>query len=99
MVFRSIAQRVHSEFSITPLTPFLGECSNLRMHMRTIRQKVSEQFRSTLRSQVSRWEAYNLATDVLTHDVHVAPDRERSFEGTAAQTHLLMAEEGVMATP
>lgn len=38
-------------------------------------------------------------TDVLTHDVHVAPDRERAFERMAARALLLSEEEGVSAMP
>lgn len=38
---------------------------------------------------VRRWDAYQVATDYLTHAVHVAPDRARSFERQAAAALLL----------
>jgi hypothetical protein len=40
----------------------------------------------------SRWAAYNVATDYLTHEVVVNPDRERQFERAAAGALLLPKE-------
>ena len=92
-------ESMRERMDIVDVVPALESAGIPRRHARAIGEKLPEYFGSTLWGQASRWEAYNLATDVLTHDVHVAPDRERAFERMAARALLLSEEEGVMATP
>ncbi len=92
-------ESMRERMDITDVVPALETAGIPRRHARAIGEKLPEYFGSTLWGQTSRWEAYNLATDVLTHDVHVAPDRERAFERMAARALLLSEEEGVSAMP
>ena len=48
---------------------------------------------------LSRWGAYQVATEVLTHQVgpRVSPERSRAFERIAASALLLPEREGVPA--
>ncbi len=92
-------ESMRERMDIVDVVPALETTGIPRRHARAIGEKLPEYFGSTLWGRTSQWEAYNLATDVLTHDVHVAPDRERAFESTAARALLVSEEEGVMATP
>ena len=48
---------------------------------------------------LTRWTAYQVATEVLTHEVgpRVSPERSRAFERMAASALLLPEREGVLA--
>ena len=92
-------ESMRERVNLVDVVPALETAGIPRRHARAIGEKLPEYFGSTLWGQTSRWEAYNLATDVLTHDVHVAPDRERAFERMAARALLLSEDEGVSAMP
>ncbi len=70
-----------------------------KRHASAIGERHPDYFGSTPWGETSRWEAYNLATDHLSHEVHVAPDRERAFERAAARALLLPEGEGVIVRP
>ena len=90
-------ESMRERMDIVDVVPALETTGIPRRHARAIGEKLPEYFGSTLWGRTSRWEAYNLATDVLTHDVHVAPNRERAFERMAARALLLSESESVMA--
>ena len=92
-------ESMRERVDLVDVVPALETAGIPRRHARAIGEKLPEYFGSTLWGQTSRWEAYNMATDVLTHDVHVAPDRERAFERMAARALLLSEDEGVSAMP
>ena len=92
-------ESMRERMDLVDVVPALETAGIPRRHARAIGEKLPEYFGSTLWGQTSRWEAYNLATDVLTHDVHVAPDRDRAFERMAARALLLSESEGVSAMP
>ncbi len=92
-------ESMRERMDLVDVVPALESAGIPRRHALAIGEKLPEYFGSTLWGQASRWEAYNLATDVLTHEVHVAPDRERAFERMAARALLLSEEEGVSAMP
>ena len=62
-------------------------------------QGLPEFFGSAVWGTISRWDAMNLATDVLSHEVSVSPERERTFERAAARALLLPEGEGVSVRP
>ena len=73
-----------------------------RRHVDRIAEQLPEYFGSTLWGELSRWDAYQLATDYLTHCVgpRVNPERERMLERAAARALLLEgAGEGGEAVP
>lgn len=84
----------------TPRDVALMENAEIPKHVVNLtREKVPEYFWSTLWVQTSHREAYMCATDGLSHEVHIAPDRERAFERVAARALLLSETEGVMVHP
>ena len=93
------SESMRERMDIVDVVPALEAAGIPKRHASTIGEKLPEYFGSTLWGQTSRWEAYNLATDHLSHEVHVAPDRERAFERAAARALLLSEGEGVMAGP
>ncbi len=92
-------ESMRERMDLMDVVPALESAGIPRRHARAIGEKLPEYFGSTLWGQASRWDAYMLASDVLTHEVHVAPDRERAFERMAARALLLSEEEGVSAMP
>jgi hypothetical protein len=78
-------ESMRERMDLVDVVPALETAGIPRRHAKAIGEKLPEYFGSTLWGQTSRWEAYNLATDVLTHDVHVAPDRDRAFERGAGR--------------
>ena len=92
-------ESMRERMDIVDVVPALESAGIPKRHASAIGEKLPEYFGSTLWGQTSRWEAYMLATDHLTHAVSVAPDRERAFERAAARALLLPDGEGVSAVP
>ena len=92
-------ESMRERMDIVDVVPALESAGIPKRHARAIGEKRPEYFGSTLWGQTSRWEAYMLASDHLSHAVKVAPDRERAFERMAARALLLSESEGVSAMP
>jgi hypothetical protein len=74
---------------IRDVVPALSAAGIPARHVDRVAERLPEYFGSTLWGEVSRWDAYQLATDYLTHEVHVNPERERAFERATARALLL----------
>ena len=89
----------NQELPIREFVPALTEAGIPRRHVDRMAEGLPEFFGSAVWGTVSRWDAMNLATDVLSHEVSVSPERERTFERAAARALLLPEGEGVMVRP
>ncbi len=74
---------------ISEIGPALRTVGIPPRHADRVCEALPEYFGSLLWGEVRRWEAYQLATDYFTHEVHVNPERERAFERAAARALLL----------
>ena len=79
----------NQELPIREFVPALMEAGIPRRHVDRMAEGLPEYFGSSVWGTLSRWDALNLATDVLTHQVTVNPERERTFERAAARALLL----------
>ncbi len=68
-------------------------------HVNRMADRLPEYFGSVTWGEISRWDAYQIATDYLTHEVHVNPERERQFERSAARALLLPESDEASAMP
>ena len=89
----------NQELPIQDFVPTLTTAGIPRRHVDRMAEGLPQYFGSAVWGTLSRWDALNLATDVLSHEVSVSPERERTFERAAARALLLSESEGVMATP
>ncbi len=83
------ARSMDQTLDIPEFVPALLEEGIPRLHVERMAERLPEHFGSTLWGEIPRWDAYQIATDYLTHEVHVNPDRERQFERAAARALLL----------
>ena len=86
---RLYSRSMDQTLDIPEFMPALLEEGIPRLHVERMAEKLPEHFGSTLWGEIPRWDAYQIATDYLTHEVHVNPDRERQFERAAARALLL----------
>ena len=89
----------NQELPIREFVPALTTAGIPRRHVDRMAEGLPQYFGSAVWGTLSRWDAMNLATDVLSHEVSVSPERERAFERAAARALLLSEGEGVSATP
>ena len=89
----------NQEFPIREFVPALTTAGIPRRHVDRMAEGLPHYFGSAVWGTLSRWDALNLATDVLSHGVSVSPERERAFERAAARALLLPEGEGVSAMP
>ena len=89
----------NQELPIQDFVPALTSAGIPRRHVDRMAEGLPQYFGSAVWGTLSRWDAMNLATDVLSHEVSVSPERERAFERAAARALLLSESEGVMVRP
>jgi hypothetical protein len=85
------AESMGQNLPISEFVPALSSQGLPRRHVNAMARRLPDHFGSSLWGEMSRWEAYQLATDYLSHDVRVNPERERQFERAAARALLLGA--------
>ena len=83
------SEAMNHELPIREFVPALTGAGIPRRHVDRMAEQLPEYFGSAVFGTLSRWEAMNLATDVLSHQVTVNPERERQFERAAARALLL----------
>jgi hypothetical protein len=90
------AEAQNDYIPVAEFVPALESAGVPRRHVNRMAEFLPEYFGSTLWGTISRWDAYSVATQVLTHEVRVNPDRERMLERAAARALLLegVASEG-----
>lgn len=93
------SEAMNDYLPIAEFVPALTTAGIPRRHVDRMAQYLPEYFGSTLWGNLSRWDAYGIASQVLTHEVRVNPDRERMMERAAARALLLPGGEGVATMP
>jgi hypothetical protein len=83
------AEAMEKRMPTSEFVPALEGAGLPLRHVKAMAQGLPDHFGSTLWGELSRWDAYQLATSYLTHEVHVNPERERQFERAAASALLL----------
>jgi len=82
---KAMDQRIH----VTDFVPALERAGLPQRHVKAMATGLPDHFGSVVWGEMSRWDAYQLATRYLSHEVHVNPERERRFEHAAAKALLL----------
>ncbi|MDG6913584.1 MAG: hypothetical protein JRN35_10980 [Nitrososphaerota archaeon] len=93
------AESMNDFLPVSDLVPALTTAGIPRRHVDCIAELLPDYFGSTLWGTLSRWDACGIASQVLTHEVHVNPDRERMLERATARALLLEdagAGEGIL---
>jgi hypothetical protein len=85
---RAMEQRI----PVTEFVPELERAGLPQRHVKAMATGLPDHFGSVVWGELSRWDAYQLATSYLSHEVHVNPERERQFERAAARALLLARE-------
>jgi hypothetical protein len=83
------AQAMEQHIPVTEFVPALEGAGLPQRHVKGMAAGLPDHFGSVVWGEISRWDAYQLATSHLTHQVHVNPERERQFERAAARALLL----------
>jgi hypothetical protein len=83
------AEAMNEYIGISEFVPALTAAGIPQRHVSRMAVHLPEYFGSTLWGSLSRWDAYGIASQVLTHEVRVNPDRERMMERAAARALLL----------
>jgi hypothetical protein len=86
------ADAMNQQIQITDFVPALEGVGLPQRHVRAMAEGLPDHFGSVVWGELSRWDAYQLATSYLSHEVHVNPERERRFEHAAARALLLTRE-------
>jgi hypothetical protein len=83
------AEAMNDYIPVVEFAPALESAGIPRRHVSRMAEFLPDYFGSTLWGSLSRWDAYGIASQVLTHEVRVNPDRERMLERAAARALLL----------
>ncbi len=86
---RLYGESMHQTLPLREVVPALSAAGLPNRHVERIAERLPTYFGSLLWGEVSRWDAYQLATDYLSHEVQVNPERERLFERATARALLL----------
>jgi hypothetical protein len=77
------------QMPIRDFVPALEGAGVPHRHVMTMAEELPAYFGSTLWGTESKWDLYQAATSVLSHNVNVNPERERMLERAAARALLL----------